>query len=523
MDTVRKEINYALTATDTASAVFERAAGNAERAARRFARASADFAGRAGMGPDLDALRFQAWRSGGGAGHGGGGWLHELGATAGRRSQLGHFAELLAGGGVVGGATLFARHIAEGGRAIQEAAIKYHAGELSGREMAAEMVRGVPVLGEFTSAWDEIRDAGREALGMKSARREMAENQALADRQNRAADLQERLRIAARQSGMSPSDAARDQAKLAREKTLAEIAGLAHAGAMGPGARAAMEANAERIHAAELRKIDLKEAQDRLAIRADADAKELALQGEHFTAQINLRKQQLQIELAQAGADEEQKKQLRRQAQAELDQMQRTEDERRGGVRQAAQLAVLGLGGNRSLVERMAFGFETDRLLRNAPASDYGDILAQRSAQGVSLLRGQIAGRVRGLGGLRTELLMALNNGAGAAEERYRMATLPGASPEEIELAGFRRDFELENDRYDKLRQASAVGGGIQAGEYSGTYQGYAERDAARMQDDANKLLKEHLEVLRRIEKALQYRQDLASAEVGFTLGPIGV
>lgn len=106
----------------------------------------------------------------------------------GGESGFGKLGGLLAGGGLVGGVTLLARALTNLSDQMHQANVEVAEGNLTTREWLGQILRAIPVLGDFIKLFDSL-DALTGGVGNK----ELINNQKLAESQNKAADMLESL------------------------------------------------------------------------------------------------------------------------------------------------------------------------------------------------------------------------------------------------------------------------------------------------------------------------------------------
>lgn len=136
---------------------------------------------------------------------GGAGGLKGLKGMFGEESTLGQFGKIARGAGAVAGVTLAAKLIGDAANKMAELNAQFSAGEINAKDLAGDIGRSLPVLGEMTGMFDGIRNliTGEAAELAKLNKENALTNTLLATREKfikRAAEMQieftERIRKA---------------------------------------------------------------------------------------------------------------------------------------------------------------------------------------------------------------------------------------------------------------------------------------------------------------------------------------
>ena len=82
--------------------------------------------------------------------------IDRLKKKTGGRSDLKEIGDILRGGGALAGLTLAGRVFADFTEKASDLALRFQKGELSAKEMAGEIARSIPILGQFIQGWDNV-------------------------------------------------------------------------------------------------------------------------------------------------------------------------------------------------------------------------------------------------------------------------------------------------------------------------------------------------------------------------------
>jgi hypothetical protein len=113
----------------------------------------------------LDAMKDHAASAGHKAGES---FIHSLNDQIGRKSELAHFAHILEGAGAVGGVTILAHVLKEAADHANELVTKFREGQISARDMAADLAHSIPVVGQLATAFEAVGKLARNAVGLPS-------------------------------------------------------------------------------------------------------------------------------------------------------------------------------------------------------------------------------------------------------------------------------------------------------------------------------------------------------------------
>lgn len=108
---------------------------------------------------------------------GGSSFLGELSALTGARGRLKGIAELFVGGGAIAGISFAASKIGDAAEKAAELARQFAIGHLSAQQLTADLVRALPVLGQFTQMWDRLIASADTIFFPSRSRRQDLESQ----------------------------------------------------------------------------------------------------------------------------------------------------------------------------------------------------------------------------------------------------------------------------------------------------------------------------------------------------------
>lgn len=165
-----------VSARDEASRTFDRVADNAAKASKRVSASAA-------AAYENDTRAFHAFlarervaelnRTQKEAAAGGGGLLKGLKSQFGEESSLGLGVKTLLGAGAVAGVSALTGALANAAENMAELSKKYTEGKVSGEDMFASIVKGIPILGDLKRTVDATGDAMLEFIGVSKQVRDL--------------------------------------------------------------------------------------------------------------------------------------------------------------------------------------------------------------------------------------------------------------------------------------------------------------------------------------------------------------